>query len=530
MLSGKKKGATNNMNKIKMGKFLKQLRNDKGMTMNDLISELNKEYLGVTIKTVADWESGKTIPEIEKLQLFSNLFSVSLDEILNGERVYTKENFLKQYPLFTREFDKMIDTDYKLWFNLRTKYIKQINKRFKALICKYYEYGLTKNEDIELGFLFKGKCSLSSYFDKQIERKFSDEYFDFISALKTVKSDKSITNKSEFYWEVQKYYDVKCLPCSSVSFSAITDEEFVNNEFVQMLIEQSESWELDMLLAGLQNFDPASDFVNTHSYHLKRYKERHGKEFNKEVIFKNTLKYLLSKGAMVNPYFFNFKEKRTKTINIIDRLEELYQLCERPIEVFVSDNTGKQKRYLAESTPFNRFLSEYYSFRYALNFYSHDDGITPQEVFDLIKNDKDDSRAISIICKQNKVDTKREKAYVLADIHYELSCWKELKEKYLSREQQIKNGLDEIKELKNLLKTGVKTFEEYNIVEVGPKNSSELLDYIKLWKSNLSLQEFNGERNKQMTNSLIQEVDNLSVNEIREKYFSKEIMDGETHD
>ncbi len=51
-----------------------------GMTQEDIA-----EKLGVTRQTVAKWESGETIPDLDKCKLLSQVFGVSLDDLANYE-------------------------------------------------------------------------------------------------------------------------------------------------------------------------------------------------------------------------------------------------------------------------------------------------------------------------------------------------------------------------------------------------------------------------------------------------------------
>jgi len=78
------------MDTIKIGNFLSELRKEQGLTQEAL-----GEKLGVTNKTVSRWENGNYLPPIEMLQELSNLYSVSINEILCGERIAV-ENYQKK--------------------------------------------------------------------------------------------------------------------------------------------------------------------------------------------------------------------------------------------------------------------------------------------------------------------------------------------------------------------------------------------------------------------------------------------------
>lgn len=70
------------MDTVKIGKFIAGLRREKNLTQEEL-----GERLGVTNKTVSRWENGNYMPNIEMLQLLSEQFGVSINELLCGERL-----------------------------------------------------------------------------------------------------------------------------------------------------------------------------------------------------------------------------------------------------------------------------------------------------------------------------------------------------------------------------------------------------------------------------------------------------------
>ena len=65
--------------KESVGDRLLKLRNEKGMTQEDLA-----EYLNVSRQSVSKWELNKTLPDVEKLTQLSELYEVTLDYIVKG--------------------------------------------------------------------------------------------------------------------------------------------------------------------------------------------------------------------------------------------------------------------------------------------------------------------------------------------------------------------------------------------------------------------------------------------------------------
>ena len=64
---------------------LVQLRKFSQMTQEDVA-----EKLGVTRQSVAKWESGETVPDLDKCKLLADIFGVSLDDLANYE---SEENY-----------------------------------------------------------------------------------------------------------------------------------------------------------------------------------------------------------------------------------------------------------------------------------------------------------------------------------------------------------------------------------------------------------------------------------------------------
>ena len=81
------------MNIEKIGKFIKELRNEKNISQNELSEEMH-----VTRQAISNWENGKAIPDSDILLLLSSYFEVSINEILSGER-NTSENNLQDITL-----------------------------------------------------------------------------------------------------------------------------------------------------------------------------------------------------------------------------------------------------------------------------------------------------------------------------------------------------------------------------------------------------------------------------------------------
>ena len=73
------------MDAQKCGEFITELRKEKNLTQKDLANELN-----VSDKAISRWETGKGFPDVDSLQSLSKFFSVTINELLAGEKAETK--------------------------------------------------------------------------------------------------------------------------------------------------------------------------------------------------------------------------------------------------------------------------------------------------------------------------------------------------------------------------------------------------------------------------------------------------------
>ena len=70
------------MDSIKIGKFIKQLRKEKGLTQIDLADKLM-----LSDKTVSKWETGNGLPDVSLMVPLTEILGISVNELLSGERL-----------------------------------------------------------------------------------------------------------------------------------------------------------------------------------------------------------------------------------------------------------------------------------------------------------------------------------------------------------------------------------------------------------------------------------------------------------
>ena len=95
------------MEKKTLGSFIALLRKSRGMTQRELA-----EKLGVSDKTISHWERDESSPDISLIPVIAEIFDVTCDELLKGEKAEHKEktapenNHKQQKYLFEKVYSK----------------------------------------------------------------------------------------------------------------------------------------------------------------------------------------------------------------------------------------------------------------------------------------------------------------------------------------------------------------------------------------------------------------------------------------
>ena len=74
------------MNQEKIGKFIAELRKEKGLTQQELADKL-----GVTDRAISHWENGRRLPDYSLLKPISEVLNISVNELLSGEKIKANE-------------------------------------------------------------------------------------------------------------------------------------------------------------------------------------------------------------------------------------------------------------------------------------------------------------------------------------------------------------------------------------------------------------------------------------------------------
>lgn len=79
------------MNQERIGKFIAVCRKEKKITQSELA-----EQLGVTDRSVSNWETGKNMPDLSLFKSLCEILGITINELLSGEKL-SKEKYQERF-------------------------------------------------------------------------------------------------------------------------------------------------------------------------------------------------------------------------------------------------------------------------------------------------------------------------------------------------------------------------------------------------------------------------------------------------
>lgn len=344
------------MDKKKVGAFLKELRKEKQLTQEEFAREFSKSCFRdiglVSDATISKWERGESLPNIEDIQRLAHFYKVTIDEILNGEKV-ADIDFDKKYFISDDHWYQNFSDNDNL-YEIREKQELEIETRFKILLKKMISEGLTLTENVEADYLLTNFYTIYTEDD-------ADDISIFIKNTKfqIIKMTSLMHNSSldEKFWEAYKLFESYFMQTIKTDVSdAIDDAEHLLHERINNL----EPFEKDMLLATIQVENV------THRYGIQDrnqakfsgklmhlYEKMYNRPYDEERLTKNAIRLLVECGARLNPLLLGYQSNKVIKIDILDRLIELYDKFKKPIIIPVLEERV-YSFYEVENTSANR--------------------------------------------------------------------------------------------------------------------------------------------------------------------------------
>ncbi|MBE7073791.1 MAG: helix-turn-helix transcriptional regulator [Clostridiales bacterium] len=97
----------------KIGNFIMNERKAKKLTQSGLA-----QLLYVSEKTISKWENGKGLPDTNTLPKLCEIFNISINELLNGERLVEDNNNLKNEQLLINMANEITQKNKIIWTSM----------------------------------------------------------------------------------------------------------------------------------------------------------------------------------------------------------------------------------------------------------------------------------------------------------------------------------------------------------------------------------------------------------------------------
>ncbi len=194
------------MKNYKLGNFIVELREKAGMDQRTLAA-----LLGVSSSAISQCENGGGI-KTEKLFQLSELFGVTLDELLTGKRAEQPivERLDELYYIDEDEIKEVIDNGDYEEISVLFQRIKSVRVRFEELIYKRIFAKITTDESVELEYLtryYNQNLCNSRYFTQMIVFLGDSQRHDYIK--ETLLNAIGGSNRKIIVWELNKIFLLK---------------------------------------------------------------------------------------------------------------------------------------------------------------------------------------------------------------------------------------------------------------------------------------------------------------------------------
>lgn len=149
------------MDQVKIGKFFRELRREKGLTQEQLA-----EQFGVSRRTVSRWETGSNMPDLDILIEMADYYEVELRELLDGERKGEKmDKELEETVLKVADYSN--ETKQRITRNMHFLFIGGLAAAVLHLVLTFTDHADTFLggfcQGVTLGMMIVGVIITSKY-------------------------------------------------------------------------------------------------------------------------------------------------------------------------------------------------------------------------------------------------------------------------------------------------------------------------------------------------------------------------------
>lgn len=351
------------MDKQNTGKFLKELRIEKGLTQTEFSEQLSKfcgidAYGGFSCAAISKWERGEALPDLYNLKDIAKFYGVTVDEILEGCRHVS----IDYNEMYFGEFDRKErerraigkNTEQLRLENIYCEFDKSLvernadvigiqmraEARYRRLITDLARNVISRADEDEFDFLCLSYFKQYYCFEngKRVAKPFAADALKFMKVdVKKYANSLGARSDEELLFEINRRYCVcNFMPMQYVSgvhrrfesddlqaldIVEYPDFEPIYHEFVKSLSPWDKDALLSVVLEDIYRYDDEDFDIE-------------------EYVTKRFIKMLINCGATVNNAIKYRRVVQNKPRYIVQELAEIYSEFCAPTAVY--DTTKKQ--------------------------------------------------------------------------------------------------------------------------------------------------------------------------------------------
>ncbi len=144
------------------GRFISELRKEKGLTQAELAEKLN-----VTDKAVSKWETGRSVPDVSLLIPLSENLGVTVTEILKGEKIRTESLSDASNEVIVKAIKEKKHISKRFWLIAGIIILLLISLAALSYPAGHFFNSVTPNDDIAV--LEKTEQYIDNYYEEEHE-------------------------------------------------------------------------------------------------------------------------------------------------------------------------------------------------------------------------------------------------------------------------------------------------------------------------------------------------------------------------
>ncbi len=293
------------MDPNKIGKFIFQLRTENHLSQYQLADKIP-----ISRQAVSKWERGQAIPDSSTLILLSELFNVTINELLNGERI--EKNTIKELENTTL---KIVDEHNKNTKILRIL-LRIIIPTIMIIIILFLSYYFINSYNTIKVYVISGTGKEFDIYDGIFITTKQKSYLK-IGKIQN-RNNHTINSISLYYLKKDKEYFISedlDIDKTIIYTYGYEDEiiknqkEFMNNSYIEIIYDDYQLEKIHLVFKR--------DFINDNYLFIKRNIISEGlvEKKEKEYQYQEEIKYIIENGKKSNnTYFLNIEESNIQFI------------------------------------------------------------------------------------------------------------------------------------------------------------------------------------------------------------------------